>query len=239
DIEKEKLATLSPGVLAYEVSGNGKVLVFQTKEGFTRVEPGATNLPRPDPGEKDESKLDLSGWSVKINPREEWKQMLREAWRLQRDFFYDPKMHGVDWEGVWKQYSVLADRMATRDDLEDLFQEMLGELNVGHAYHWGGDVRRGRPVGTGLLAADLDYDAARGFWQIRKIYRGDYPDPEWSSPLARADLRVKPGQWLVAIDGRPLRKGEDYLARLASRAGQEVELSIADTPKLEAARRVV
>jgi tricorn protease len=239
DLEKEKLSTLSPGVLAYDVSGNGKVLVFQTKDGFTRVETGATNLPKPDAGDPDDSKLDLSGWTLKIDPREEWKQMLREAWRLQRDFFYDKKMHGVDWEGVWKQYGSLADRMATRDDLEDLFGEMLGELNVGHAYHAGGDVRRGKAIGTGLLAADLDYDPATGFWQIKKIYRGDYPEPLWSSPLSRADLRIKPGQWLVSIDGKPLKKGEDYLARLANRAGQEVELSIADAPKLEGARRVV
>jgi tricorn protease len=158
---------------------------------------------------------------------------------LQRDFFYDPKMHGIDWEGVWMQYGPLADRISSRDDLADMLGEMFGELNVGHAYHWGGDVRRGKPVGTGLLAADLQYDPVSGYWQIKKIFRGDYPDPEWSSPLARADLRVKPGQWLVAIDGKPLVKGEDYLRRLANRADQEVELSISEGPTLEGARRVV
>jgi tricorn protease len=94
-------------------------------------------------------------------------------------------------------------------------------------------------VGTGMLAADLNYDPTSGFWQIQKIYRGDYPDPKWSSPLARPDLHVKSGQWLVAIDGKPLVKGEDYLMRLANRAGQEVELSINDAPKIEGARRVV
>jgi len=239
EIEKEKLSTLSPGVTGYDVSGDGKVLVFRSKDIFTRISTDATSLPKADPGEPDDSKVDLSGWSVKINPRDEWKQMLREAWRLQRDFFYDPAMHGVDWQAVWNQYGSLADRMASRDDLEDLLGEMLGELSVGHAYHIPGDLRRGKIVGTGLLAADLDPDAATGFWQIRKIYRGDYPDTEWSSPLARPDLRVKPGQWLVAIDGVPLKKGEDYLARLANRGGQEVELSINDSAKLEGARRIV
>jgi len=165
--------------------------------------------------------------------------MLREGWRLQRDFFYDPKMHGVDWEGVWKQYGSLADRLASRDDLEDILGEMLGELNVGHAYHWPGDVRRGKTVGTGLLGADLDYDSSSGFWQIKKIYTGDYPTPDTSSPLSRSDLKVKPGTWLVAVDGKPLVKGEDYLRRLANRAGQEVELSVNDAPKIEGARRIV
>ena len=237
DIDKEKVSTVVPGVLAYDVSRNGKVLVYQTKDGFVRLEAGATAATKDEAAQ--EARIDLSGWSVAINPREEWKQMLHEAWRLERDFFYDPKMHGVDWDGVWKQYGPLADRISSRDDLEDMLGEMFGELNVGHAYHSGGDLRRGKPVGTGLLGADLRYDPASGFWQIEKIYRGDYPDPQWSSPLARPDLRVKPGQWLVAIDGRPLSKGEDYLRRLEGRAGHEVELSIGNAPRLEGARRVV
>lgn len=237
DLDKEKVSTITEGVKAYQVSGHGKVLVYQTKEGFTRIEAGATAAPKDD--EAKEAKLDLSGWSVRINPREEWKQMLREAWRRQRDFFYDVKMHGVDWGGVWQQYGSLADRISSRDDLADLLGEMFGELNVGHAYHSGGDLRRGKSVGTGMLAADLRYDADSGFWQIQKIYRGDYPMPDWSSPLARADLHIKPGQWLVAIDGRLLVKGEDYLHRLANRAELEVELSINDAPKLDGARRVV
>jgi tricorn protease len=237
DVEKEKLSTLATGVTGYDVSLDNKVLVYRTKSGFIRVDAGAENAPKSE--ELSDATIDLSGWSVRINPREEWKQILHEAWRLQRDFFYDPNMHGVDWNGVWGQYGSLLDRIASRDDLADLLGEMFGELNVGHAYHAGGDVRRGKAVGTGLLAADLEYDTNSGFWQIRKVYAGDYPDPTVSSPLARPDLRIKPGSWLVAIDGRALRKGEDYLQRLANRAGQEVELSVNEKPQLEGARRVV
>jgi tricorn protease len=241
DIAGEKLAALAQNVLGYDVSMNGKVLVYRTKQGFFRVEAGAMSAPKPAPdaGPGDDNKIDLSAWTIRVDPRQEWKQMLRESWRLQRDFFYDAKMHGVDWEGVWKQYGPLADRMASRDDLEDLIGEMFGELNVGHAYHWPGDTRRGKPVGTGLLAADLDYDSGSGFWKIRRVYTGDYPDMKTASPLARADLRVGAGTWLVAIDGRPLVKGENYLRRLANRARQEVELSVNDAPKIEGARRIV
>ena len=146
DIEKEKLSTITSGVKAYAVSLNHKVLVYQTKEGFTRIEAGATEAPKDDDAK--EAKIDLAGWSLSINPREEWKQMLHEAWRLQRDFFYDPKMHGVDWVGVWRQYSCLADRIGSRGDLADCLGEMFGELNVGHAYHGGGDIRSGKKVGT-------------------------------------------------------------------------------------------
>jgi len=237
DIEKEKLSTLASNVMSYDVSMDGKVLVYRTKDGFTRVEAGATEAPKDEAAA--EAKVKLDGWSLSIDPRAEWKQMLREAWRLQRDFFYDPRMHGVDWNATWAQYDALADRMATRDDLADMLGELLGELDVGHAYKWGGDMRRGKSVGTGLLAADLTPDAKTGAWRIDRIYRGDYPDTEWSSPLARADLRVKEGQWLVAIDGRALAPGEDYLRRLANRAGQEVELSINDAPRMAGARRVV
>jgi tricorn protease len=237
DLEKEKLSTLATGVTGYDVSMDGKVLVYRTKDGFTRVEAGATEAPEDDAAE--EARVRLDGWSLEIDPRDEWRQMLREAWRLQRDFFYDPGMHGVDWDAVWAQYAALLDRVASRDDLDDVLGEMLGELNAGHAYKWGGDVRRGKRVGTGLLAADLTHDPKTGFWQVQKIYRGDYPDPKWSSPLARPDLRVEPGTWIVAIDGRPLLPGEDYLRRLANRAGQEVELSVNTTPRLAGARRVV
>ena len=141
-------------MLGFDVSVNRKVLVYRTKDGFVRIEAGATEAPKDDAA--NDAKVDLSGWTIRINPRDEWKQMLHEAWRLQRDFFYDPKMHGVDWHGVWNQYGPLSDRIASRDDLADLLGEMFGELNVGHAYHCGGDVRRGKAVGTGLLAADLD-----------------------------------------------------------------------------------
>ena len=237
DIEKEKLSTLSSGVLGYDVSLDNKVLVYRTKAGFIRVEAGAESAPKTE--DLADATVDLSGWSIRINPRDEWKQILHEAWRLQRDFFYDPKMHGVDWPGVWTQYGGLLDRVASRDDVADLLGEMFGELNVGHAYNQGGDLRRGKQVGTGLLAADLAHDPVSGFWQIKKIYAGDYPDVKVSSPLARPDLRIKPGMWLVAIDGRPLGKGEDYLRRLANRAEQEVELSVNDRPQAEGARRVV
>lgn len=237
DIEKEKLSTIVGGVRAYQISLNGKVLVYQTEDRFVRLEATSTEAPKDEAAT--EARVDLSGWMLSVNPREEWKQMLREAWRLQRDFFYDPKMHGVDWDGVWKQYGSLADRISSRDDLADILGEMFGELNVGHAYHGGGDLRRGKLIGTGMLGADLRYDESSGFWQIQKIYRGDYPDRDWSGPLARPDLHVKSGQWLVAIDGNPLKKGEDYLHRLANRAGQVVELSINDTAKVEGSRRVV
>ena len=120
---------------------DNKVLVYRTKDGFVRVDAGATSAPKAE--ELADARVDLSGWSIRINPRDEWKQILREAWRLQRDFFYDPNMHGVDWQGVWNQYGSLSDRIASRDDVEDLLGEMFGELNVGPRLPW----RRRSPAG--------------------------------------------------------------------------------------------
>ncbi len=144
DLEKEKLSTVSGDVLVFEVSANGRVLVFEQKDGFTRLEAGATASPKDEPAK--EAKVDLSGWTVSIDPRDEWKQMLHEAWRRQRDFFYDPKMHGVDWDGIWKQHGPLADRISSHDDLADLLGEIFGELSVGHAYQLGARIRRVGPA---------------------------------------------------------------------------------------------
>ncbi len=219
DLEKEKLSTLASGVRSYEVSMDGKVLVYRTKDGFTRVEAGATEAPKDDAAK--EAKVDLSGWALSVVPRDEWKQMLHEAWRLQRDFFYDPKMHGVDWDGVWKQYGPLADRISSRDDLADMLGEMFGELNVGHAYQGGGDVRRGKPVGTGLLAADLELRPRERLLADPEDLPRRLPRPEGelasraarpahqARPVAGGDRRQAPreGRGLPGAPGQPRRPG--------------------------------
>ncbi|MCX7835574.1 MAG: PDZ domain-containing protein [bacterium] len=238
DIENEKLSTLSNNVTGYVVSGDKKVLVYRSGDRFYRVSAGSMEAPQGDAA--NDSQIDLSGWSLNVDPQKEWRQIFREAWRMQRDFFYDPNMHGVDWNKVYQQYSALIDRISTRDELNDLIGEMISELNVGHAYLWGeGDIRRGESLSVGMLGADLRYDEATGFWQIQKIYHGDYPRPNWCSPLSRGDLNVREGMWLVAIDGVPLEKGHDYHERLVNRAGKEVELSINTKPSLDGARRIV
>jgi len=239
DIRGEKMKKLTDGVMGYDISGDHKILVYRTHEGFYRVEAGAMSAPKDDDAK--ESRIDLSGWSMNIDPKKEWRQILRETWRLQRDFFYDENMHGVDWDGVWKQYSVFLDRISSRDELNDIIGELIGELSAGHTYVWSpGDIERhGKAVGTGMLGADLTYDAGSGFWQIKKIYVGNYPTEGWCSPLARPDLNVKNGMWLVAVDGVPLKKNEDYMERFANRAGELVELSVNDKPSLDGAHRVV
>ncbi len=237
DINDEKVSTLADGISSYAISGDHKVLVYRSGGNFYRVDASAMSAPKGD--DSKDNRVNLDGWSMKVDPRKEWKQIFREAWRLQRDFFYDEKMHGVDWVGVWNQYSVFLDRISTREDLNDLIGEMIGELSAGHTYVSGGDVRPGSYTSVGMLGADMSYDPQTGFWQVKKILYGNYPTAGMCSPLSRPDLNVKVGTWLVAIDGIPLTKGEDYLVRLANRGGQEVELSINDKPTLEKARRIV
>ena len=166
--------------------------------------------------------------------------MLREAWRLQRDFFYDPDMHGVDWKAVWDavrrarrphRVARRLERSARRDARR---AERRPRVPLGRRRATGQARRNRSPRGRPRLRRRqrLLADSTRSI-------RGDYPDPKWSSPLARPDLGVKAGMWLVAIDGKPLVKGEDYLRRLANRAEQEVELSVNTAPKQSGARRVV
>ena len=242
DIEKEKLSTLVAGRHRPTTSrATARSSSSRRRTASRASTAGATSLPKPEPGEADDSKIDLSGWSLKVNPRDEWKQMLREAWRLQRDFFYDPQMHGVDWNGrleAVRRRSPTAWRRATTS--RTCSARCSASSTSATPTTVGGDLRRGKPVGTGLLAADLDYDPATGFWQIKKIYRGDYPMAEWSSPLARAGpARQARASGSSRSTASRSRRSEDYLARLAGRAGQEVELSINDAPKLDGARRIV
>jgi len=219
-------------VNGFQFSADLKKMLVQTPgNNFIVMDAGGTKIP------EDEGKVDLSDWTIDVEPRAEWTQILREVWRLQRDFFYDPNMHGVDWSAVWTQYSALLPRISNRDELNDLIAEMLGELNCGHAYVGGGDMISARDVPIGGLGADLE-PTPEGSWRIRKILRGDGWGDEPVSPLAAPLASAKVGDYIVAIDGEPLKPGEDIYAHLVGRAGKEILLSLSEKPKSDGARDV-
>ena len=211
DIEKEKLSTLTSGVRELtRCRSTARSWSTKRRTASPASRPAPPTAPKDDAAK--EAKVDLSGWTVRVNPREEWKQMLHEAWRLQRDFFYDPKMHGVDWDGVWKQYGPLADRISSRDDLADLLGEMFGELNVGHAYHGGrrrapGQDRSAPACSPPTCATTLRAASGRSRRSIAAITRcrtGLRRSPAPISDQARAN------GWSRLTASRS-SKGEDYL----------------------------
>ena len=139
---------------------------------------------------------------VYVDPVAEWNQMYRETWRIQRDFFYDPNHHGLDLKGTAKKYEPYLESLAHRADLNYLFQEMLGELTVGHLYVQGGDVPDPNRVQGGLLGAD--YKLENGRYRFAKIYDGENWNPELRAPLTQPGVNVREGEYLLAVNGRNL-----------------------------------
>ncbi len=229
DLEEEELNKVTSGCKGFALSPDKKKAVVRTDGGsFVVMDAGSDKIPEED------GHVSLGGWDVDINPRDEWALILREIWRWQRDFFYDPGMHGVNWEAVWKQYSSLLPRVSNRDELNDLISEMIGELNIGHAYIWGGDIRRAPRVSVGYLGADLEATNS-GAYKITRVLKGDGWGDEPASPLQGVDE----GKYIVAIDGVPLEKGDNIFERLLGKSGQEVLLSLNSTPKLKDAEELL
>ena len=171
--------------------------------------------------------IDLGRVRVSVDPRKEWRQMLHEVWRLQRDQFWVPDMSGIDWEAVYKRYEPLVDRIATRSELSDLIWEAQGELGTSHAYEMGGDHRKPPPVTLGHLAADF----ARGpddTYEIARIVQGDPWDADADSPLNAIGVQAQVGERIVAVNGQRVSAERPPQALLVHQAKSKVELTLGD-----------
>lgn len=175
-----------------------------------------------------------------INPREEWKQIFWEAWRWQRDEFYDPKMLGLDWLAIGKRYEKYLEFVNSRADLNVVLGLMIGELGTGHAYVGGGDpgpaVNPGPPVPTGMLGAD--YEVKQGKIAFKKIYRGLNFEEGRRGPLGEPGANLKEGDFLLAIDGVALDASKSPSQLLVNKVGRSVTLTVNDKPSMEGARKV-
>jgi tricorn protease len=178
--------------------------------------------------ESDESfDLDLEELQLPVDVRAEWGHILQEAWRLQRDFYWSPDMGGVDWPAMLVKYEALLPRVGTRQELNDLIGEMIGELGTSHTYVWGGDAHdQAETVDVGMLGADVRFDG-RGF-VIRRILPGRPWDEELHSPLGAPHLDVKEGNYILAVNDIPLTPGSNLYAMLQDQAYKTVKLTVAD-----------
>ena len=232
-VDKRKEYTVSKGVDSYDISDDGKVVVIKKGSSFIKMDAGATDEPE---GEGDDDpNVKLDGWSMKHYPQQEWKQMFAEAWRIQRDFFYDPNMHGVDWQGVYDLYSPLVSRISTRADLNDLIGEMIGELNAGHAYIFGGDLHEPEQISVGLFGADISRDSGSGFFRLDRIIAPDMVRSAWHSPLAKPHIKASDGDYIIAIDGVYTNTVKNYLELLQDKSNKDVILTLNSKPKKDGA----
>lgn len=174
-----------------------------------------------------EHRVDLSGWAFSLDPREDWRQLYVDAWRLERDYFYDPGMHGVDWTEVRDRYLPLVARVTTRDELSDVIGQVVGELSALHTSVRGGDLRSGPDdVSVASLGARFELDTERGGYRIDHVYRHDPDYPEERSPLADPALGVGEGDVLVAVNGRSVLDAPALGALLRNQAGRQVRLEL-------------
>jgi len=168
--------------------------------------------------------IDLERVRVSVRPTKEFRQMFREAWRLQRDHFWSEDMSGLDWRAIYARYQPLVDRVTTRSEFSDLLWELLGELGTSHAYEMGGDYRRRSHYYQGFLGAD--WELADGHYRCRRVVRGDGWNTDATSPLLQPGVGVEEGDVLLAINGQPLEPHVPPGALLVNQAAQEVQLTV-------------
>jgi len=171
--------------------------------------------------------LDLERVRVEVLPGAEWRQMFREAWRLQRDQFWTPDMSQIDWVAVHNRYLPLVDRVSSRSEFSDLIWEMQGELGTSHAYEFGGDYRPAPSYSLGFLGASFVFDAEAETWRIREILKGDPWDSHADAPLNSPGTNVKVGDRLLAVNGKKLGRNLSPMQALVNLAGREVSLVVA------------
>ena len=179
------------------------------------------------PPSRDSGVVDLARIKLAVDPPQEWAQMLREVWRLQRDQFWTEDMSGIDWPAVYARYAPLLARVATRGELSDLIWELQGELGTSHAYEVGGDHRKPPATALGFLAAELAPADGGAAWEIRRIVGGDRWDASATSPLHAVGVRARIGERIVAVSGRPLSLAEPPQSLLLRQGGAKVALTLA------------
>jgi tricorn protease len=230
DFKEQKKDVIVSGINSFELSRDRKTLVYRAGGRLRVLKAGDKsddNLAKEGPSRRS-GWVDLNRAKVSVVPSAEWKQMYREAWRLQRDYFWTEDMSGVDWERVYSRYLPLVDRIATRGEFSDLMWEMQGELGTSHCYEFGGDYRPSPNYAQGYLGADIVYDSERDAYRISRIPRGDSWDEGCDSPLARPGVNVREGDFIVAVGGVRVGRDRSPLDLLVNQAGQEVALTVLD-----------
>ncbi|MCK4546389.1 MAG: PD40 domain-containing protein [Candidatus Eisenbacteria sp.] len=220
--EREKTVLAGPGGMA--ISGDGKMLLVVQEEGGMAIVEAK-------PEQTMENMISTDGMTVTIDPREEWRQIFHEAWRIHRDFFYDPNMHRVGWEGMREHYAAMLDDCASREDVGFIIGEMISELNVGHAYYFGGDYETPPRMSVGMLGCD--FELSRDAYRISKIYEGGTWDIDDRGPLSQPGVDVKVGDYLLAVNGIHLDAAKDPWAAFQGLAGKTVTLTVSDKSTID------
>jgi len=247
DLKARKLDKLADNVSGFDLSANGDKMLLRMGGGGAGGRGGrggATPAGGPQyvivsaatPVKPGDGVLRLNDVEVNVDPIAEWKQMYHEVWRIERSFFYDPNLHGVNVADAEKEYEKYLDSLGSRADLNYIIHDMISDMTVGHLRGGGGNIPAAHAVPGGLLGAD--YEIANGRYRFKKIYTGESWNPQAQAPLAAPGLNVSAGDYLLAVNGQNLTDKDDVSRLLENTAGKHVLLKIASDPAGEKSREI-
>ena len=229
DFESRKTEPFLSGINGFGVSANGEKVLYRQGPGWFIAKTDAA----PKPGD---GALKLDRMEAYADPRTEWNQMYHEAWRIERDFLYDPNHHGLNLAAAEKKYSVYLKGLGGRADLNYLFDEMLGEITIGHMFIGGGDIPKPNQVRGGLLGAD--YKIENGRYRFARIYNGENWNPELRAPLTQPGVDVKAGDYLLEVEGRDVRPPAEVYSFFENTAGKQIKIKVGPNADGKDAREV-
>ncbi len=228
-LDDEEASSILDGIANYHVSADGKQLIYRAGNSYGMVSVAKG-------GKVGDGEIDPSAVKLRVVRSEEFPVIFAEAWRIQRDWFYDQNMHGVDWQAMYDKYQPFVAGCGTRGDLNYLIGEMIAELNIGHTYIFGGDNEDGAArVGTGALGASFTAAKGADYYRITDILPGVSWDPRYRSPLAEPGVPVSEGDYLIAIDGVEVKVGENVFAHLVDKGNHMVNVTTNAKPTAKGA----
>ncbi|NNF36315.1 MAG: Tricorn protease like protein, partial [Saprospiraceae bacterium] len=229
DLKKREDKEVIGDVRGAVMTPDGKSILVRSRNSYGVIKPA--------PGQKIKDPVPTDGLVMDLIPKEEWKQLFSDAWRRHRDFFYDPNMHGLDWEEIRERYGALIEDARTRWDVTNIMSGMAAELSAGHTYTRNGDVERVQPVMTGFMG--IDWGMKSGKYLIKRIVKPAAWDTEVRSPFDQPGMTVKEGDFILSVNGIIVDPSKDPYAAFEGLSGDVVALQVSKTGSVEDAEEVV
>lgn len=229
DFDKREVKEIASDIAQYSVSGNGNKILVNQNGSLAVIEPQAD--------QKIEKTVPTDQMMMTVIPKDEWTQIFNDVWRLERDYFYDPEMHGVDWELMRTRYGTLIEQANSRNDVNVIIGDLIAELNASHTYNGGGDAEEAARLNVGYLGADIALENEK--YRIKKIIKGAPWDAEPRSPLNQPGVEIKEGEYILAVNGQVIDTSKPIEWAFQGHAGATTQLTVSRNPSFENARQVV